>query len=132
MFARDTFFIRKFAESCNKFHCTVYIKVTADEKEAILMKRMKPVLYTFLLIAEAVLGIWTMLLVWNATAYIPCIITVAVWAALLVMQLLKWKKATEEDEKRKVRRRMPLVMFFPTLAFIIMVIVFIIRFMAVT
>ena len=77
---------------------------------------MKKALYFILLAAEAVVGLLSLSLMKNNLSWIPCLITAAVWAALLVWQIGRLKKAGDESQKRKARRNIALVMLTPTVA----------------
>ena len=77
---------------------------------------MKKALYFILLAAEAVVGLLSLSLMKNNLSWIPCLITAAVWAALLVWQIGGLKKAGDESQKRKARRNIALVMLTPTVA----------------
>jgi len=83
---------------------------------------MKTVFYILLLLVELVVGFLAISLAWANTAWIPCIITVLVWAVLLVWQIILLTKAADAEVRRKIRRRIALVMLIPTIGFIIMVI----------
>ena len=77
---------------------------------------MKKALYFILLAAEAVVGLLSLSLMKNNLSWLPCLITAAVWAALLVWQIGRLKKAGDESQKRKARRNIALVMLTPTVA----------------
>ena len=89
---------------------------------------MKKALYIILLIAELVLGLAILSILWNSTFYLAMGVIIAVWAALLVWVLLKLKKTEDAAAKRKLYRRLVLVMASPTIIFVILVIGFIIAF----
>ena len=83
---------------------------------------MKKVAYVILLLVEAVLGFLALSLAWVNVEWIPCVVIIAVWAALLVWQLLTLKKATGAESTRKILRRIALVMLVPLLGGIILLV----------
>ena len=83
---------------------------------------MKKVAYVILLLVEAVLGFPALSLAWVNVEWIPCVVIIAVWAALLVWQLLTLKKATGAESTRKILRRIALVMLVPLLGGIILLV----------
>ena len=83
---------------------------------------MKKVAYVILLLVEAVLGFLALSLAWVNVEWIPCVVIIAVWAALLVWQLLTLKKATGTESTRKILRRIALVMLVPLLGGIILLV----------
>ena len=87
---------------------------------------MKKVLYFILLAAELALGAVCMNIIWNATLQLPCVIVAIVCAALLVWQVIKLVKATDDAAKRKAKRNIALVLLIPTIVFVVLVIWFIV------
>ena len=87
---------------------------------------MKKVAYVILLLVEAVLSFLALSLAWVNVEWIPCVVIIAVWAALLVWQILTLKKATHAENPREVRRRtcrrIALVMLVPLLGGIILLV----------
>lgn len=86
---------------------------------------MKKALYIILLLAEAAVDFLAISLVRTNFGWIPCVVTIAVWAALLVWQILMLTKATDAELKRKIYRRIALVMLVPVFAGVIMLLCFI-------
>ena len=87
---------------------------------------MKKILYIILLLAELVIDALLMNLAWMNTMEIPCIITIVVWAALMVWQGIMLMKAQSSVSKGKLMRNIALVMLLPIISFIIMLVWFIV------
>ena len=83
---------------------------------------MKKVLYFVLLLAEAVAGFLLINLAWANSFEIPCIIAIAVWAALLVWQIVLLAKSSDSAAKSKIRRNIALVMLIPIVSFVAMLV----------
>lgn len=81
---------------------------------------MKMALYIILLFAEMVVDFLAISLAWTNLGWFPCMVTIVVWAVLFVRQILRLIKATDIENKRKIRRRITLVMLVPILGAIIM------------
>ena len=81
---------------------------------------MKMALYIMLLFAEAIIGFLAISLAWTNLGWIPCMVTIAVWAALLMPQIPKLIKAPDTKSKKIIRRRIALVMMVPILGFLMM------------
>ena len=87
---------------------------------------MKKALYIILLIAELVLGLAILSILWNSTFYLGIAVIVIIWAALMIWVISKLRKADDEAIKRKLYRRLALVNASPVIVFMILVIWFII------
>ena len=87
---------------------------------------MRKILYIILLLAELVIDALLMNLAWMNTMEIPCIITIVVWAALMVWQGIMLMKAQSSVSKGKLMRNIALVMLLPIISFIIMLVWFIV------
>ena len=72
---------------------------------------MKRLLYAILLLAETVIGFLLLNLVWYNYDLTHCLVIVFIWAALLVWQLIMFKK--NPAQKRKYLRNIALVMLVP-------------------
>ena len=81
---------------------------------------MKKALYLILLLAELFVGFLMVWLVWVNIGWLPCVITIAVWAALLVWQIVKLKKNSDAAEARKIKRNIALIMLIPSTLYIVM------------
>ena len=88
---------------------------------------MKKVFYVLFLLAELVLDLMLLSVLWNSTLYIEIVMIVILWAAILVWLLLKLKRADDTAIKRKLYRRLILGMATPAFLFVVLVIWFIIR-----
>ena len=82
---------------------------------------MKKVLYIILLLAELVVGFLLMSLAWANIGWLPCVITIAVWAALLVWQIVTLKKNSDAAKARKIKRNIALIMLIPSAMYIVMI-----------
>ena len=82
---------------------------------------MKNVLYIILLLAELVIGFLLMSLVWVNIGWLPCVIIIAVWAALLIWQVVALTKNDDAVKVRKIKRNIALIMLIPFAAFVGMV-----------
>ena len=82
---------------------------------------MKKALYIILLLAELVIGFLLMSLVWANIGWLPCVITIAVWAALLIWQVVALTKNDDAVKVRKIKRNIALIMLIPFAAFVGMV-----------
>ena len=72
---------------------------------------MKTTLYIILLVAEFVVGFGLLTLVsGGAMGWTYFLIITAVWAALMALLLVKLKKTTDSDLKRKAKRNVALGM----------------------
>ena len=89
---------------------------------------MKKALYVLLVLAELLATFAILSALWNSTFYLAVTIIVIIWLALLVRLIPKMKKADDAVTKRKLYRKLIFVMASPIIVFIILVIVFIIRF----
>ena len=83
---------------------------------------MKKALYIILLLAELVVGFLLMSLAWVNIGWIPCVITIAVWAALLVWQIVKLKKNTDAAKARKIKGNIALIMLIPSATYVVMIV----------
>ena len=77
---------------------------------------MKKALYFMFLAVELLVGLYLIALSsgWMGWAFVTVVI--AVWAALMVWQIIKLKKAKEDKDKRKVKIFIALIMLLPTVA----------------
>ena len=82
---------------------------------------MKKVLYLILLLAELVVGICLMSSAWDSIGWLPCVITIAVWAALLIWQAAKLKKNSDAAKARRIRRNIALIMLIPAVLYVGMI-----------
>ena len=82
---------------------------------------MKKVLYIILLLAELVVGALLMSWAWVNIGWLPCVIIIAVWAALLAWQVVKLKKNSDAAKARKIKLNIALIMMIPSTSFIITV-----------
>ena len=80
---------------------------------------MKKVLYMILLLAELVVGALLMSWAWVNIGWLPCVIIIAVWAALLAWQVVKLKKNSDAAKARKIKLNIALIMMIPSTSFII-------------
>jgi uncharacterized membrane protein len=74
---------------------------------------MKKVLYIILLIAELVGGFGLLILATSVTDWGYFSIVTAVWAALMVLMLVKLKKSGDASGKRKIKTAIAFVMLLP-------------------
>ena len=82
---------------------------------------MKKALYILLLLAELVIGFLLMSLAWDGIGWIPCVIFIAIWAALLVWQILALKKNDDGAKAWKIKRNIALIMLILAAPFVAMV-----------
>ena len=97
-----------------------------------MKKVMHSVLYAALLLIELLVGSTLMLLLWFNTLHQACMVTVLVWAVMVVWQVILLIKVTDKAKRHKIKRNISLVMMIPTVAFIGMVIWFIVKFRLLT
>ena len=64
---------------------------------------MKKALYIILLLTEVVIGFLLLSLAWGSIGRLPCVITIAVWAALLIRQIVALKKNHDAAKTRKFK-----------------------------
>ena len=81
---------------------------------------MKKAIYYILILAEAIVDFLAVSLAWTNLGWLPCVITIVVWAVLLAWQILLLTKATDAESKRKICKKIPLVMLVPLLGFVMM------------
>ena len=86
---------------------------------------MKKVLYILLLLVELVVGFALLAVATISIRWIGFCIVTAVWAALTVWMLAKLKKADSDQDRRKVKRWLALVMLLPAVAAVIAIFVFV-------
>ena len=84
------------------------------------MKIMKKALYLILLLAELFVGFLMVSLVWVNIGWLPCVITLALWAVLLVWQIVTLKKNSDAEKARKIKRNIALIMLIPSTLYIVM------------
>ena len=82
---------------------------------------MKKALYIILLLAELVIGFLLMSLVWVNIGWLPCVITIVVWAALLIWQVVALTKNDDAVKVRKIKRNIALIMLIPSAIYIVMI-----------
>ena len=80
---------------------------------------MKKVLYVILLLAELAVGALLLSAAWNGIGRIPCVIAIALWAALLVWQIVALKKNTDEAKVHKIKRNIALIMLIPSATYVV-------------
>ena len=83
---------------------------------------MKKVLYIILLIAELAVGALLLSAAWNSIGWIPCMIAIALWAVLLVWQLVKLKNNSDAVKAHKIKQNIALIMLVPSAAYIVMIV----------
>ena len=83
---------------------------------------MKKVLYVILLLAELAVGALLLSAAWNGIGRIPCVIAIALWAALLVWQIVKLKKNTDAAKVRKIKGNIALIMLIPSATYVVMIV----------
>ena len=77
---------------------------------------MKKALYTILLVAEFLVSFVLLTLSTSVTGWTYFAIITVVWAALVVLLLVKLKKSARESSKRKIKVAIALVMLLPAVA----------------
>ena len=77
---------------------------------------MKKTLYFIFLAVEFFVGFLLLVLSASLAGWPFFAVVTAVWAALMVWQLVKLKKAKEEKSKRKAKILMALIMLLPVVA----------------
>ena len=77
---------------------------------------MKKSLYFILLAVEFFVGFILLALTGGLLGWPFFFIVAAVWAALMVWQIIKLKKAADDKAKRKAKTLMALIMLLPTVA----------------
>ena len=77
---------------------------------------MKKTLYFILLAVEFFVGFLLLVLSASLAGWPFFAVVTAVWAALMVWQLVKLKKAKEDKAKRKAKILMALIMLLPAVA----------------
>ena len=81
---------------------------------------MKKALYLILLLAELFIGFLMVSLVWVNIGWLPCVITLALWAVLLVWQIVTLKKNSDAEKARKIKRNIALIMLIPSTLYVVM------------
>lgn len=82
---------------------------------------MKKVLYILLLLAELVIGFLLLSAAWANIGWLPCVIAIAVWAALLVWQIVMLKKNSDAAKAWKIKRNIALIMLIPSAVYLVMI-----------
>ena len=77
---------------------------------------MKKTLYFILLAVEFFVGFYLLVLSSSLTGWLFFGGVTVVWAALMVWQLVKFKKAKEDKAKRKAKTLIALIMLLPIIA----------------
>ena len=62
-----------------------------------------------------------MSLAWVNIGWLPCVITLAVWAALLAWQIVTLKKNSDAAKARKIKRNIALIMLIPSASYVVMI-----------
>ena len=83
---------------------------------------MKKVLYIILLLAELALGFLLMSQAWDGLGWLPCVITIAVWAGLLAWQIVMLKKNGDAAKAWKIKLNIALIMLIPSAMYVVMVV----------
>lgn len=83
---------------------------------------MKKVLYIILLLAELAVGALLLSAAWNGIGWLPCVIAIALWATLLVWQIVKLKKNTDAAKVRKIKGNIALIMLIPSATYVVMIV----------
>ena len=83
---------------------------------------MKKALYMILLLAELVVGFLATSLAWVNIGWLPCVIALAVWAALLAWQIVTLKKNSDAAKARKIKRNIALIMLIPAALYVVMIV----------
>ena len=84
------------------------------------MKIMKKALYLILLLTELFVGFLMVSLVWVNIGWLPCVITLTLWAVLLVWQIVTLKKNSDAEKARKIKRNIALIMLIPSTLYVVM------------
>ena len=87
---------------------------------------MKKALYILLLLAELVIGFLLLSAAWANIGWLPCVIAIAVWAALLVWQIVMLKKNSDAAKAWKIKRNIALIMLIPSATYLVMILCLII------
>ena len=82
---------------------------------------MKKALYILLLLAELVIGFLLLSAAWANIGWLPCVIAIAVWAALLVWQIVMLKKNSDAAKAWKIKRNIALIMLIPSAVYLVMI-----------
>ena len=82
---------------------------------------MKKVLYILLLLAELVIGFLLLSAAWANIGWLPCVIAIAVWAALLIWQIVMLKKNSDAAKAWKIKRNIALIMLIPSAVYLVMI-----------
>lgn len=82
---------------------------------------MKKALYIILLLAELVVGFLLLSAAWASIGWIPCVIAIAVWAALLAWQIVMLKKNGDAAKARKIKQNIALIMLIPSAVYLVMI-----------
>ena len=82
---------------------------------------MKKVLYILLLLAELVIGFLLLSAAWANIGWLPCVIAIAVWAALLAWQIVMLKKNSDAAKAWKIKRNIALIMLIPSAVYLVMI-----------
>ena len=83
---------------------------------------MKKVLYIILLLAELAVGALLLSAAWNGFGWIPCVIAIVLWAALLVWQIVKLKNNNDAAKVRKIKQNIALIMLIPSATYVVMIV----------
>lgn len=74
-----------------------------------------------LLLAELVVGFLATSLACVNIGWLPCVITLAVWAALLAWQIVTLKKNSDAAKVRKIKHNIALIMLIPAALYVVMI-----------
>ena len=73
-----------------------------------------------LLLAELVVGFLLMSSAWANIGWLPCVITLVIWAALLAWQIVMLKKNSDVVKAWKIKRNIALIMLIPSTLYVVM------------
>ena len=79
-------------------------------------------MYIVLLIAEIVIGGLLMSLAWVNVGWIPCVIALAICAALLLWQFIRLKQIYDSKRRRRIFGLIALILQIPIVVAVVMVI----------
>ena len=82
---------------------------------------MKKALYIILLLAELVVGFLLMSVAWDSIGWLPCVIALVIWAALLVWQVVMLKKNSDAAKARRIKWNIALIMLIPSAVYVVMI-----------
>ena len=80
---------------------------------------MKKALYFILLAVELFVGALLMSSLWTSSLYIPIAVAVVSVVALLVWQIIKLRRASDPEVKKKILRNIALILMIPVAIFFV-------------